>query len=184
MQLKKPIPDDLVPILTKDEEKQKQIREKTKSDAVSETARVIGQASTPPATSGTPPQQPAPAIKMATNPTPSKPSQSATTKPPVKSDAPVKRSNLFIQAIPPFKGKASNPQPADGNTSAPVNRLNVPTSSFKPNPQAIAFTPVCYLPHTSVCSFADILDHRAFPLLLRAVHQPPTNLQNQNPQSR
>ena len=155
-QLKKPIPDDLVPILTKDEEKQKQIREKTKSDSVSDTARAIGQANTPPSTSGTPPQQPAPAVKTATGPASSKPVQPTTTKPLAKSDATVKRSNLFIQAIPPFKGKASGPQPADGTTSAAVNRLNVTAPSFKPNPQAIAFTPVCSLPHTPICSVANV----------------------------
>ena len=132
--------------MTKDEEKQKQIREKTKSDAVSENARAIGQASTPPAPSGTPPQQSVPAVKTATNPPPPKPTQPVATKQSVKSDAPIKRSNLFIQAIPPFKGKPSNPAPADGNTSAAVNRLNVNASSFKPNPQAIAFTPVRSLP--------------------------------------
>lgn len=137
-----------MPILTKDEEKQKQIREKTKTDAVSESARAIGQANTPPSTSGTPPQQPVPAVKMATNPSPPKPAQPAATKPPIKSDPPAKRSNLFIQAIPPFKGKPSNPPPVDANTSAAVNRLNVNASSFKPNPQAIAFTPVCSLSHT------------------------------------
>ena len=171
--------------MTKDEEKQKQIREKTKFDSASDTARAIGQASTPPTTSGTPPQQPAPAIKMSTNPTSSKPvHQSVSTKPSVKSDAPVKRSNLFIQAIPPFKGKSSNPLPGDGNTSAAVNRLNVSASSFKPNPQAIAFTPVCPFSYTSICTFAEILDYRAFPLLLRPVHRLPTNLQNQNLPSR
>ena len=145
-QLKKPIPDDLVPILTKDEEKQKQIREKTKSDSVSENARAIGQANAP-VSIGTPPQQPVAAVKTATNPAPQKPAQPTPTKPAAKPDAPIKRPNMFIQAIPPFKGKPSGPQPADGNSSAAVNRLNVNASSFKPNPQAIAFTPVCSLLH-------------------------------------
>ena len=168
-----------MPILTKDEEKQKQIREKTKTDAVSESARAIGQANTPPSTSGTPPQQPVPAVKMATNPSPPKPAQPAATKPPIKSDPPAKRSNLFIQAIPPFKGKPSNPPPADGNASAAVNRLNVNASSFKPNPQAIAFTPVCSLAY-AICTLTDHFDHRAFPQPRRAVRLLPTNLQNQN----
>ena len=40
-QLNKPIPDDLVTILAKDEEKQKAIKEKSKEDAISVQARVI-----------------------------------------------------------------------------------------------------------------------------------------------
>ncbi|KAH9481288.1 PAB1-binding protein 1 [Psilocybe cubensis] len=40
--LNKPIPDDLVPILAKDEEKQKAIKEKAKADAASAQARAIG----------------------------------------------------------------------------------------------------------------------------------------------
>ncbi|KAL5526582.1 PBP1 [Sanghuangporus sanghuang] len=40
--LNKPIPDDLVPILAKDEEKQRQIREKSTQDAQSAKARTIG----------------------------------------------------------------------------------------------------------------------------------------------
>ncbi|KZP23766.1 hypothetical protein FIBSPDRAFT_918970 [Athelia psychrophila] len=40
--LNKPIPDDLVPILAKDEEKQKQIREKASKDASTTGARTIG----------------------------------------------------------------------------------------------------------------------------------------------
>ncbi|KAF9552068.1 hypothetical protein CPC08DRAFT_768596 [Agrocybe pediades] len=40
--LNKPIPEDLVPILAKDEEKQRQILEKAKADAASTEARAIG----------------------------------------------------------------------------------------------------------------------------------------------
>ncbi|PPQ94475.1 hypothetical protein CVT25_001108 [Psilocybe cyanescens] len=40
--LNKPIPDDLVPILAKDEDRQKQIKEKAKADAASAQARAIG----------------------------------------------------------------------------------------------------------------------------------------------
>ncbi|KAF7966549.1 hypothetical protein HWV62_37896 [Athelia sp. TMB] len=40
--LKEPIPDDLVPILAKDEEKQKQIRDKATKDASTSGARTIG----------------------------------------------------------------------------------------------------------------------------------------------
>lgn len=45
-QLNKPIPDDLVPILAKDEDKQQRIKEKSLLDATSMSARAIG-ASTP-----------------------------------------------------------------------------------------------------------------------------------------
>lgn len=45
-QLNKPIPDDLVPILAKDEDKQQKIKEKSLLDATSTSARAIG-ASTP-----------------------------------------------------------------------------------------------------------------------------------------
>ena len=47
VQLNKPIPEDLVPILAKDEEKQKQIREKSSKDATSAQARNIGASITP-----------------------------------------------------------------------------------------------------------------------------------------
>ncbi|KAF5326706.1 hypothetical protein D9619_004496 [Psilocybe cf. subviscida] len=40
--LKQPIPEDLVPILTKDEEKQRLIKEKAKTDAEAKEARAIG----------------------------------------------------------------------------------------------------------------------------------------------
>jgi hypothetical protein len=40
--LKQPIPEDLVPILTKDEEKQRLIKEKAKADAEAKEARAIG----------------------------------------------------------------------------------------------------------------------------------------------
>ncbi|KAJ3510811.1 hypothetical protein NLJ89_g4461 [Agrocybe chaxingu] len=40
--LKKPIPEDLVPILAKDEDKQRQIKEKALADAASPQARAIG----------------------------------------------------------------------------------------------------------------------------------------------
>ena len=135
--------------MTKDEEKQKQIREKTKSDAVSENARAIGQATTSLSNSGTPPQQHAPAVKAANNPPPPKAVQPTPTKSATKPDPSIKRPNMFIQAIPPFKGKSSGQPPADGNASTAANRLNVSASPFKPNPQAIAFTPVCSLSHTS-----------------------------------
>src|ERR1700761_4710364 len=42
IQLNKPIPDDLVPILAKDEDKQRVIKEKSQEDAHSSNARAIG----------------------------------------------------------------------------------------------------------------------------------------------
>jgi hypothetical protein len=146
-QLKKPIPDDLVPILAKDEDKQRLIREKTTQDASSDSARAIGQTSStvspspsvrvqPPASTKSPAN--APAVKMTG--TVSAP-KATTTK---GADAPVKRSSLFIQAIPPFKGRKTTPAPPsnDAPTSPTTGRLNVNASSFKPNPKAVAFTPV------------------------------------------
>ncbi|TFY52326.1 hypothetical protein EVG20_g10598 [Dentipellis fragilis] len=80
-----------------------------------------------------------------------------------------KRISMFIQPIPAFKGKSSAPQKPTVNTSGqalqagkganggtPVltpttaNKLNVNASSFKPNPKAVAFTPVSASPNTAV----------------------------------
>ena len=110
-QLKKPTPDDLIPILTKDEEKQKQIHEKAGSDAVSENARVVGRVNSPALME---PQQLVAAVKMATNPPPQKPNQPTPTKLTVKPDAlAVERQNMFIQDIPPFKDKPSEKTKSD-----------------------------------------------------------------------
>lgn len=74
------------------------------------------------------------------------------------------RISMVIQSIPPFKGSkpkqsasgdakttpvpASPPVPPLSPTSA--QRLNVNASSFRPNPKAVAFTPVAPVPLTGV----------------------------------
>jgi len=143
--LKKPIPDDLVPILAKDEDKQRQIREKTSQDADSDSARAIGQAGTTtitpsPSARGQPTAAPPKAASGA------KIVASTSTPKTTAGKAPepaTKRTGLFIQAIPPFKGpKSTTPVPANNDTpTSPTARLNVNASSFKPNPKAVAFTP-------------------------------------------
>lgn len=145
--LKKPIPDDLVPILAKDEDKQRLIREKTTQDASSDSARAIGQTSSATTPSPSARVQPPVSAKLPANATGVKmagtvsaPKATTTTK---GVDSPVKRSSLFIQAIPPFKGRKTSPTPPSNDTPASptTGRLNVNASSFKPNPKAVAFTP-------------------------------------------
>ncbi|KDQ59277.1 hypothetical protein JAAARDRAFT_154623 [Jaapia argillacea MUCL 33604] len=141
--LNKPIPEDLVPILAKDEEKQKQIREKSEKDAASTQARTIGVASSvvnasPPARL---PQQPstplvkAPSTKATSPSGAAKPSIIASTsnptvlsnaKPAAAATAKVDASksarvSMVIQAIPPFKGKKLTPvaTPTAPNGSTP-----------------------------------------------------------------
>ena len=177
-QLKKPIPDDLVPILTQDEEQQrKQTREKTKSDSVSDTARATVQA-TPLPTLDTPPQQPVPVVKITTNPTLSKPFQSATMQPPIKSDASAMWSGLFTQAIPAFAGGPSNTQ-ANANKAVPrfrpsnpppgggdVTMLD-PDTSLKPNPQVIVPNPISFPADALFYHFAHSFGPRVSPQLLQ-----------------
>jgi hypothetical protein len=152
------MPDDLVPILAKDEEKQRAIREKANKDASSTQARAIG--ATAPAnasrgtqvaaakiTVGTGRGALAPAAKTAT--TNAAPSQSAalvqkaaatakpaTTSAAVKSTAGKPSINMVIQAIPPFKGASAKPRqpsgPAPGAAPpAPANgKVTVNTSGL------------------------------------------------------
>ncbi|KAF8071968.1 hypothetical protein FPV67DRAFT_1483313 [Lyophyllum atratum] len=126
--LNKPIPDDLVPILAKDEEKQRAIREKATKDAASNQARSIGATAPANAARGAQvaaakisgaPQRPAiaPGAKTTTNhvaapQTAVVPKAAATTKP--TSDT-AKKPAMLIQAIPPFKG--SKPRQSSGPTS-------------------------------------------------------------------
>ncbi|KAA1467500.1 hypothetical protein DENSPDRAFT_856711 [Dentipellis sp. KUC8613] len=176
--LNKPIPDDLVTILAKDEEKQRQIREKSSQDAASAQARAIalaGAAATaaPSASSKNIAAAQAKAAKAAIPPSASAGNALGLSGPGLgkggesKGAAPStnggtgKRISMFIQPIPAFKGRPSAPQKPTVNTSgqalqagkganggAPVltpttaNKLNVNASSFKPNPKAVAFTPV------------------------------------------
>lgn len=98
------------------------------------------------------------------------------------------RVNMVIQPIPPFKGKKSQSttQPSNNATqtatkpsgSGPgvqstknaeaakadvaANKLNVNATSFRPNPKAVAFTPVISHRHRP-CKLADALPFQASP---------------------
>ncbi|KAI0342847.1 hypothetical protein BDW22DRAFT_1329878 [Trametopsis cervina] len=126
--LNKPIPEDLVTILAKDEEKQKQIRDKSTKDAESAQARTISAqalttAASPlnPTTGGRGGAPSAAKLPIAGSPQPG-----ATGKPGalVKTSSSTsaskdKRISMVIQAIPPFKGKR-NDTPPSGNGAAPA----------------------------------------------------------------
>ncbi|KAI6013459.1 hypothetical protein BKA83DRAFT_4361812 [Pisolithus microcarpus] len=161
--LNKPIPDDLVSILAKDEEKQRLIREKASHDAGSVTARAIGTPATLSTSSSASrmPQVPAKVVAEAarkaaspanvpTKPAPSTPAATSAKLPALKPAEAGKTNGkvagMYIQPIPPFKGsKARSPAPqANGsasNTAVPTsptsaaNRLNANASSFRPNPK-------------------------------------------------
>ncbi|KAI0322616.1 hypothetical protein OF83DRAFT_1093168 [Amylostereum chailletii] len=167
--LNKPIPDDLVNILAKDEEKQKAIKEKSAQDAASAQARAIGVTgalSNAPAPSGAQ-QKVAPSASAGKMPV-TKPLVNMNATPGKTSDlskvAPTKngRISMVIQPIPPFKGAKSKPtvntavpKPSAAAAKAnaalsPANKLNVNASSFRPNPKAVAFTPAS--PNTATSS--------------------------------
>lgn len=135
--LNKPIPDDLVPILAKDEEKQRAIREKATKDAASAQARTIGVATPANAARGiqvaaakiSGPQRPAvaPAAKTATNAIASAPKVAATATTTKPADGVVKKPTMVIQAIPPFKGPKSRQATtiqANGANAAPSSSSN------------------------------------------------------------
>ncbi|KAF9267767.1 hypothetical protein L218DRAFT_854692 [Marasmius fiardii PR-910] len=180
--LNKPIPEDLVTILAKDEDKQKQIREKASKDAASSQARQIGPSSTTQQIPARGPQLTSAKVMEAVR----KPSANAAAatggaKAPaanskMESGKPTKPV-MFIQAIPPFKGaktkqnsqptsngttpsttqsttKSTSPAPATNAAAAANNRLNVNASSFRPNPKANAFTPGVASPSTSTQTLA------------------------------
>jgi hypothetical protein len=161
-QLNKPIPDDLVPILAKDEEKQKLIREKATKDAASSHARTIGTSSSGiSSTPGVPRMAPqpgaakpnadsgrkagitvAPSTKTTANaaggtPKVSAAPKSATNPQAGKAIVTAKPVNMFIQAIPPFKGskprQPTNPSVPTFNTNANVSD-STQTSGSGPGP--------------------------------------------------
>ncbi|KAG8690731.1 hypothetical protein FRC11_009476 [Ceratobasidium sp. 423] len=138
--LNKPIPKDLVSILTKDSEKAKQIVEKSSADAASAKARQIGG---PQVASGQLLKKPA----VSVNPNPS-PNPSAT--------GAAKAPKMFIQPIPPFnpnKAKGAGALSASGVkkdakevlTVKPVTvvkeREPSPTSAARLNANAPLFKP-------------------------------------------
>ncbi|TBU26223.1 LsmAD domain-containing protein [Dichomitus squalens] len=165
--LNKPIPDDLVPILAKDEDKQRAIKEKSTRDAEDTKARAIGVSNTIAATPGVRPV-PAPgkagvetsraaaAAKPAGTSAAGSSMQKTSTAPSKPGES--KKISMIIQPIPPFKGKrastAAAPSqlqpvaPAATNGSAKAapsplsptaqNRLNVNASSFRPTVKAFS----------------------------------------------
>ncbi|KAF8896389.1 hypothetical protein BD779DRAFT_1495640 [Infundibulicybe gibba] len=195
--LNKPIPDDLVPILAKDEDKQRAIREKASKDASSAQAHNI-RSSAVAATRGPPmTKTSADAARKAALANPASKTSSGGVVPPSASEQKVAAAttakstasvdaakppsakpaiSMFIQPIPPFKGKGKTaPASAPNGAAAPTstasgstpavpstpmsprsaaNRLNVNASSFRPNPKANAFTPGGASPGTSTQSIA------------------------------
>ncbi|KAH9838493.1 uncharacterized protein C8Q71DRAFT_751533 [Rhodofomes roseus] len=158
--LNKPIPEDLVPILAKDEEKQRQIKEKSTKDAESTQARAISTSATltvspsasralgSPAVPANPPSSAKPpAAALGKN-------ASAASKPAAGKEQGKGRIPMVIQSIPPFKGKrAPAPAPAHAQSAAvqsqrqgiasplsptAVNRLNVNASSFRPTVKSVS----------------------------------------------
>jgi hypothetical protein len=184
--LNKPIPDDLVKILAKDQDKQRAIIEKSTKDAASTQARAIGAtaalsatpAAIPPTPTGTSRVIPSTSGNVSsTGSTSSKLAASpsvVSTKAPTSTSGKNARINMVIQSIPPFKGKKSQPvaqsnsatqvttKPSGSGSSAQATKnaepakadaaakLNVNATSFRPNPKAVAFTPVTYYPTTRV----------------------------------
>ncbi|KAG1781643.1 hypothetical protein EV702DRAFT_1072354 [Suillus placidus] len=160
--LNKPIPDDLVPILAKDEEKQRQIREKASVDAASTTARAIGVTATlntSPSVSRMPTSTSNKIVTASAKPTPAPPAipkapvagtSASVVKPIATKPSELSKKNavnMYIQPIPPFKGAKRSttplPGPATHTNGAAVptsptttaNRLNANASSFRPNPK-------------------------------------------------
>ncbi|OSX58862.1 hypothetical protein POSPLADRAFT_1067357 [Postia placenta MAD-698-R-SB12] len=153
--LNKPIPDDLVPILAKDEDKQRQIREKSTKDAESAQARAIGTSGTAPVVARAPPVSQATMPLASGKPLQGQPitRQSVPGGKTRAAEAGKGRPSMFIQAIPPFKGKRTStsnvPVSMSVSSAAPsgatsplsptaVNRLNVNASSFRPTVKSIS----------------------------------------------
>ncbi|KAH9002958.1 hypothetical protein EDB86DRAFT_2894179 [Lactarius hatsudake] len=141
--LNKPIPDDLVKILAKDEEKQRAIIEKSTKDATSAQARSIGATAALSAMPTTNPPVPATSSRVATSTSGnvsgtsssssklvSSPSV-ASTKTPATAPTKGARISMVIQAIPPFKGKKSQTasQPSNAATQVTTKASGSGTSS-------------------------------------------------------
>ncbi|KAH8994929.1 hypothetical protein EDB92DRAFT_1795000 [Lactarius akahatsu] len=141
--LNKPIPDDLVKILAKDEEKQRAIIEKSTKDATSAQARSIGATAALSATPTTNLPVPATSSRVATSTSGnvsgtsssssklvSSPSV-ASTKTPATAPTKGARISMVIQPIPPFKGKKSQTasQPSNAATQVTTKASGSGTSS-------------------------------------------------------
>ena len=142
--LNKPIPDDLVPILAKDEDKQRLIKEKSSKDAEDARARTIGVSSTIAAAPGVRPVQVAGGKGGAdtSRAAPAKQGSSGSgsamqktaTAPSKPGDGP-KKISMVIQAIPPFKGKRAS---TTGTPAPPTLQVPTSTSSAATNGSAKA----------------------------------------------
>jgi hypothetical protein len=130
--LNKPIPDDLVKILAKDEEKQRAIIEKSTRDAVSAQARAIGATAALSAAPATNQPNPATANRVTPSTSGNVSGASSTSSKLVSSPSVVAtkasitaanksgRINMVIPPIPPFKGKKSQATPQPSNATAQV----------------------------------------------------------------
>ncbi|KAF7327786.1 LsmAD domain-containing protein [Mycena kentingensis (nom. inval.)] len=160
--LNKPIPDDLVSILTKDVDKQRQIKEKSTVDANAPQARNIGASSSSTTVPGAP-RGTGPALAAKISPKGGAPAKTAAAtakpaaaKPAVAAAAPAPKLAptgkpaipMVIQSIPPFKGAktrqsshptmngaASSPRPPNMATSATMSTL---ASAAPPSPKTAA----------------------------------------------
>lgn len=147
------MPDDLVPILAKDEQKRKQIREKASKDASSVSARSIGVNSVLNPTPGNPPRnvvaQPV-AGKLGTSKPAAPPAASKPTAVPAKTASGTKPSsdpkatgksgiNMVIQPIPPFKGKVTRSPKAAPSASGTSHTSG--SSSSTPKVDAVPTSP-------------------------------------------
>ncbi|KAI9461642.1 hypothetical protein BJY52DRAFT_1117025 [Lactarius psammicola] len=130
--LNKPIPDDLVKILAKDEEKQRAIIEKSSKDATSAQARSIGATAALSATPTTNPPIPTPSSRVATSTSGNVSGTSSSssklvsspsvvsTKTPITAPTKGARISMVIQPIPPFKGKKSQTASQPSNAATQV----------------------------------------------------------------
>ncbi|RXW25542.1 hypothetical protein EST38_g319 [Candolleomyces aberdarensis] len=159
--LNKPIPEDLVPILAKDEEKQKQIKEKATRDAQSNEARAIGASTPATASRGVlpggklgdglrKPAAPLPASKTVANNLDQSSSSSAqkptgtssgsatpgTASASKPGESAAKKIPMVIQAIPPFRGSKGKPATAPSGT-----QVKVTTSSSNGTSHAAPMSP-------------------------------------------
>lgn len=141
IQLKTAIPEDLVPILAKDAEKQKAIVEKAAAEALE--------------AKNAPPPTPSPKVRL------TQPSGVTSSTP--QAPQPIKgaRSSMFISDIPPFNpnkklGTSGSPAPsspaASITSSSGLPKMNVAAQPFVFKPTIPPFKPVRSLDFTSCLS--------------------------------
>lgn len=138
--MNKTIPDDLVVILAKDEEKQRQILEKASQDAASESARAIDVTLSASRMFIKDARSTA-AHKVAVTPTVSKAPVAGTSTSAAKPVATKPAGGMYIQAIPPFKKRSPTPSHATTGATMPCdpNETDVqgPSSPLQASPPAV-----------------------------------------------